>query len=91
MKNTSGLRCIEDNRLVVRYWDEDKKKIYSQGKRLPKEVYDRYSWVSEMKKLYVAGGTVKAVKYIWQVTGASLQECMDYLREIRGIDYRQGR
>jgi hypothetical protein len=82
MKNTSNLVMTTNDRLKVCYWDREKRKIYTQRKRT--------SFKSEAVKMIqekYAVSTIEAVRYIRDVYGLSLRDCLNILNYLRREEY----
>ena len=73
-------RYYQDN-LVIRVLTKDGQ-MFSQGKRLPKDVSEN---IRMIQREYVKGGTVPAVKAVKEDTGLSLRECLETFNVLRGI------
>lgn len=86
MKTTVGMTKTIDDRLKVCYWDSATKKVYCQRKRTK----FKSEAVKRIQAEYVKT-TVHAVKYIKDIYGLSLRDCMNIVNYLRGNDYFEAR
>jgi len=83
MINTTDLIINTDDRLVIRRWDSENKRIISQGKRLPNKATNL---TKEIQHWYVKKGSVKAVRIIREILDLGLKDAFDILKYARGED-----
>ena len=83
MINTDNMVINTNDRLVIRRWDSENKRMISQGKRLPNKATNL---TKEIQHWYVKRGSVKAVKVIKEVLDLGLKDAFDILKYIRGED-----
>ena len=83
MINTDNMIINTNDRLVIRRWDSENKRMISQGKRLPNKATNL---TKEIQHWYVKRGSVKAVKVIKEVLDLGLKDAFDILKYARGED-----
>ena len=72
-------KTYENNRLVIR-WELPGGRIYSQGKRTPKDCL----LTKEERAAYVKGGSIIAVKTIMKGRGWGLAQSWEFFKAQRG-------
>jgi hypothetical protein len=84
MKRLKDHEVYYEDRLVIR-WRNPKRGgcIFSQGKRQPDALYERYPDLKDLIKAYVQSGAVGFVKRYRTQTGCSIKEAMDLLNCLR--------
>ena len=83
MINTDNMIINTNDRLVIRRWDSENKRMISQGKRLPNKATNL---TKEIQHWYVKKGSVKAVRVIREVLDLCLKDAFDLLKYLRGED-----
>ena len=72
-------RVVVNDRLVIRWWDRQRKHLYFQGKRVGKSC----PLTREEVRAYVTKGAITCVRVIRQTRGLSLRDALDLLNSAR--------
>lgn len=85
MKRLTDFRVYQEDKLVIRWTGKEGKeyKYYSQGKRVPKSVYEKYPWMREAVRIYVRTGIVSTIKFIRGITGMSISDAKKVIDNVR--------
>jgi hypothetical protein len=84
MKTTDKMYVYEDNRLIIRWRHTGRQAVYSQRKRLPNWMYEKYPDIKIITELYMKNGAVAAVRHLKDSRNLSLKEAYAFLNELRG-------
>lgn len=83
MKRLPDHEVYYEDRLVVRWRHRKRRTIFSQGKRQPDALYEKYPDLKDLIKAYVDKGAVGFVREYKNKTRCSIKEAMDALNFFR--------